>query len=245
MMNMEKDLIEVQRLHLSNLMKEIDVNRFVETEDQFKVIYTYDAVSMEGNNKIPFEEVGKLLKHKKLPDFSERDQKEILNHYQAFDTVLKWVEEKKPLTEDALKDLHEILVRGIFQGGTYRNVNIQIYGATHQPPDNVKVYDRMAKYFDKLEHFEGNMIEKAVYAHAALAKIHPFLDGNGRLARLVMNYYLLKGGYLAISIPLAERDEYIKHLETFKVDKNSMPLTLFIERLLLERYENMIESLEI
>ena len=98
-----------------------------------------------------------------------------------------------------LKDLHELLVDGIFQGGVYRNVNIQIIGATHQPPDYVKVYDRMAKVFRNLADFEGTPIERAVYINAAISKIHPFLDANGRVARLLMNYYLIKAGYLPVS----------------------------------------------
>jgi len=242
---MDKDLLEVQRKNLSNLLKECDENKVLLEEEQFTYVYTYDAISMEGKNKIPFEDVKRLIKHKTLPEYSEREQKEVLNHVKAFEWVKKYAGENRDVTEDMLKDLHELLVDGIFQGGVYRNVNIQIIGATHQPPDYVKVYDRMAKVFRNLADFEGTPIERAVYINAAISKIHPFLDANGRVARLLMNYYLIKAGYLPVSVPVGLREEYFKNLEIFKIEKNLTPLVEFITGLLVKRYENIINNLEI
>ncbi|HCZ23872.1 MAG TPA: Fic family protein, partial [Acholeplasmataceae bacterium] len=176
---------------------------------------------------------------------SEREQKEILNHLKAFEYVIKEAKTQKPFNEEKLKDIHEILVEGIFQGGVYRNVNINIFGATHQPPDYVKVYDRMAKFFVNLEQFDGTPLELATYAHASIAKIHPFVDANGRLAKLVLNYFLIKHNYLPISIPLEERENYIAYLESFKIEKDLNPLTLFFKELLIKRYENVLKELDI
>ena len=133
-----------------------------------------------------------------------------------------------------------------FQGGVYRNVNINIFGATHQPPDYVKVYDRMAKFFNNLDQFEGTPLELATYAHASIAKIHPFVDANGRLAgKLVLNYFLIKNNYLPISIPIEKRDAYIEYLEAFKTEKDLNPLTHFFKDLLIKRYENVLKELDI
>jgi Fic family protein len=219
---MEKDLLEVERQHLSNVMKELDQNTLDDVYKKFELIYTYDAVGMV-----------------------EKEQKEILNHLKAFEFVKKEVEEHKPFTEEKLKDIHEILVEGIFQGGVYRNVNINIFGATHQPPDYVKVYDRMAKFFRNLEEFEGTPLEKATYAHASIAKIHPFVDANGRLAKLVLNYFLMTSGYLPISIPISEREAYIDYLEAFKTEKDLKPLHDFFKKLLLSRYEEVLKELDV
>jgi fido (protein-threonine AMPylation protein) len=242
---MEKDLLEVERKHLSNILDECDPKQLLEVENAFKAVYTYDAVGMEGKNRVPFEDVKRLLVTKSLPEYCERDQKEILNHVKAFEYVSKHAKENTHFDEEMLKDIHEILVQGIFQGGIYRNVNIQIYGATHQPPDYIKVYDRMSKYFQALNDYKGDALEKAVFAHASIAKIHPFLDGNGRLARLVMNYFLMKANDLPISIPLDMRSIYFEHLETFKVEKDLKPLVEFIKSLLLKRYEEVIKQLEV
>jgi Fic family protein len=242
---MEKDLLEVEKQHLENVMKECDPSLLEDIEKKFALLYTYDAVGMVGKNRIPYEDVKRCSQAKALLEYSEREQKEILNHLNAFEFVLKEAKTKTPFNEEKMKDIHEILVEGIFQGGVYRNVNINIFGATHQPPDYVKVYDRMAKFFTNLEQFEGTPLELATYAHASIAKIHPFVDANGRLAKLVLNYFLVKNDFLPISIPLEQRENYIDYLEAFKTEKDLSPLMTFFKDLLIKRYESVLKELDI
>ena len=241
---MEKDLLEVERKHLSNVLKECEEKQVCDMEERFALTYTYDAVGM-GENRIPYDDVKRLSQAKALLEYSEREQKEILNHLKAYQYVKNEAQTGKVFDEEKLKDIHEILVEGIFQGGCYRNVNINIFGATHQPPDHVKVYDRMAKFFRNLEQFEGTPLERATYAHASIAKIHPFVDANGRLAKLVLNYFLMKNDFLPISIPLELRETYIEKLEIFKTEKDLNPLTDFFKELLIKRYEEVLKELDI
>ena len=241
---MEKDLLEVERKHLSNVLKECDEKQVNDMEEKFALTYTYDAVGM-GENRIPYEDVKRLSQAKALLEYCEREQKEILNHLKAYQFVKKEAKSGKSFDEEKLKDIHEILVEGIFQGGCYRNVNINIFGATHQPPDHVKVYDRMAKFFRNLGQFEGTPLEIATYAHASIAKIHPFVDANGRLAKLVLNYFLMKNDFLPISIPLELRETYIEKLEIFKTEKDLNPLKDFFKELLIKRYEEVLKELDI
>ena len=241
---MEKDLLEVERKHLSNVTKECDEKHIKEMDEKFALTYTYDAVG-RGENRIPYEDVKRLSQAKALLEYSEREQKEILNHLKAYEFVKNEAKERTPFDEEKLKDIHEILVEGIFQGGCYRNVNINIFGATHQPPDHVKVYDRMAKFFKNLSHFNGTPLEMATYAHASIAKIHPFVDANGRLAKLVLNYFLMVNDFLPISIPLELRETYIEKLEIFKTEKDLNPLKDFFKELLIKRYEEVLKELDI
>jgi Fic family protein len=243
---MEKDILEVQRHHLHNVLEEREDQALNDIMKQFMAVYTYDAISMEGQNRIPFEDVKRLIDTKALLDYSEREQKEVLNQLKAFDYLNHLLAHEIPLTEELTKDIHEILVDGIFPGGVYRQVNIQIMGANHQPTDYAKVYDRMHKHFKTLnENQFDSSIEKAVYAHAGIAKIHPFVDGNGRLTRLILNYYLMKSGYLPISISLKHKEHYFSLLETFKSEKNIQPLVLWIKQLMIERYESVMKQLEV
>ncbi len=242
---MEKDLLEVERQHLSNVVKECDPKQIEEVEKKFALLYTYDAVGMEGHNRIPYEDVKRLSQAKALLEYSEREQKEILNHLKAFEFVKKEAKEKKPFNEEKLKDIHEILVEGIFQGGVYRNVNISIFGASHQPPDHIKVYDRMSRFFREIDSFKGNVLETATYVHASIAKIHPFVDANGRLAKLVLNYFLMKSDYLPISVPLESKEIYFNRLESFKSDKDLKPLTEFFKAILIKQYEDVLKELDI
>ena len=245
LIDMEKDLLELGRQHLRNVAKECEEKQIEEAEKRFAWLYTYDAVGMAGHNRVPYEDIIRLSQNKALLGYSEREQKEILNHLKAYDYVKEMAHSKEEFNEEKLKDIHEILVEGIFQGGVYRNVNINIFGATHQPPDYVKVYDRMNKFFKNMEIFEGNPIEKATYAHASIAKIHPFVDANGRLAKLVLNYFLMKADYLPITIPLDMREQYIDVLEIFKTEKDIQPLVELFKSLLIKRYEEILKDLDI
>ena len=90
----------------------------------------------------------------------------------------------------------------------------------------------MDKYFTYLkEASKEDILEYISYSHLQLAKIHPFLDCNGRLARLVLNYELLVNGFKPVIITYKERDEYFKVLETFKVEKDIKPFVNFLEEL--------------
>lgn len=241
---MNENILEVNRLHLRNIIKDMGDERLIKEEEAFKVMYTYDAVSLEGSNKIPFEDVSRLISVGELPRYSEREHKEVLNHVKCFEEIERWVRKDYELTEVRLKDLHEMLVKDIFQGGLYRNVNIQITGAAHQPPNHVKVYDRMKKIFNDGENDNLTNYEKAILIPARIAKVHPFLDGNGRLARLIMNFYLMKAQHLPITIPLRIRDKYFKAIESYKIDKNLKPLEELIGTKLIIRYERLINNLE-
>ena len=241
---MNKSILELERKeYLTNIKSLINEKEYEQLQEKFKVLYTFDAISMQGTNKVSIDEVKKIIAGETVSGHSERDVKEVINHYKAINHVYLMVKNNMEMTEEGIKDIHEILTDGILNGGHYRNVNIRIPGATHQPPDYIKVYDRMKRYFYTLENYKNDDLEKAVFAHAELAKVHPFLDANGRLARLVMNYFLMKAGYIAVSMPASSKNDYIKVLETFKVEKDIKPFVSFIEDLLLKRYQQLNEAL--
>lgn len=221
-----------------------DSKKLEEIEKDFLNVFTYDQVSMEGRNKMPYESVKRLIELNDKSTFSEREIKEVLNHVKAYEEILNLTKTNDRLTEDNIKDIHQILEKDIQMGGVYRNLNIQIPGAIHQPPSYVKVYDRMKRMFNDLKDSPKTLFEEGIFIHANLSKIHPFLDANGRLSRLILNFYLIKSNYIPISIPLSKREEYFKNIEEFKVNKNIEPLKLFIIKLLNERYEKVINMLE-
>lgn len=241
---MQKELLEVLVRNLKNLMVDKKINDLSYFDKEFVARYTYDAISMEGRNKIPFEKIKFLIEHKQIPDYSEREIKEVLNHVRCYERICEWSKTKKELSEEDIKDLHNLLEDEIYIGGVYRNVNISITGAQHQPPNYVKVYDRMKRLFSDIESANLNYLDKGILMHATIAKIHPFLDGNGRLGRLVLNFYLMKSNLLPISISIEDRDDYFKQIEEFKINKNIEPLTSFIIDKLVARYELELKKLE-
>lgn len=242
---MNKNILELERKdYLTNIKGLINNKKYEQMQEKFKIQYTYDAISMQGTNKVTLDDVKKIITgDEQVKGYSEREIKEVINHYKAINHVYQMVKDGEEMTEDVIKDIHELLTEGILNGGNYRNVNIRIPGATHQPPDYIKVYDRMKRYFYTLSTYTDKPIEKAVFAHAELAKVHPFLDANGRLARLVMNYFLMKENYLAVTMSAKLKNRYIEVLETFKVEKDITPFVNFIEELLLQRYQQLNEEL--
>ena len=133
------------------------------------------------------------------------------------------------LTENDLKDIHEKVVNGFSNGGLYRNVDISIKGSNHTPPSFIKVYDRMKKYFDTINSEDLDVYYRIAFSHLQLMKVHPFLDGNGRLARIVLNCMLLHFSLKPIIIHSDEKEQYFNMLEEFKVNKNIEPFIEFIK----------------
>ncbi|MCV2232369.1 Fic family protein [Paracholeplasma manati] len=240
---MERGLLEAEKKHLLIALKEASKEELQKIESVFELEQAYAAIGFEGKNHITRAEVERLIKARQLLDRSEREQKEVLNHVKAYEFVKKAVEEKQPLTEDFVKDLHQIILEDIMVGGLYRQVNIQLMGSTHQPPDHVKVYDRMKKFFMNLEEFEGDAIERACYVHLSISKIHPFVDGNGRLARLLMNFVLMQNDYLPISISHDQIQAYFHALDTFKEQKDMTPMMELVNGLLIKRYNEVNQLL--
>ncbi len=220
---------------LSKALEEAkQTKNFLEISDEFLVNLVQSALSFD-NPSLKKEDVVKVLNDEVVGVNPEKVRK-IINQKNAFLKVLQMAKDKVELDENTLKDIHQILCNGEAEvGGLYRRVNISVKGSNHTPCSYEKVYDRMAKYFVFMQ--EGpkdNLWEYISYLHLQLAKIHPFLDGNGRLARLVLNYELMKNGFMPVIITSNEREQYFSTLESFKVDKDIKPFMDFLEELELK-----------
>jgi Fic family protein len=193
------------------------------------VDFVYNSLSFE-TDFVLREEVEAIL-NGRTQGIEEKKALLVQNHINAFNFIIDLLKHDVELDENKLKDLHEVLMKGIDIGGLYRNVDISIKGSNHTPPSHLKVYDRMKKYFDVLSAPTDNLWEKIAYSHAQLAKIHPFLDGNGRCARLVLNYMLMKHRLAPVVVPYEEKGRYFSTLETFKVNKDIVPFIEYIKEL--------------
>lgn len=241
---MQKELLLVEKNHLKEILKEQENDRYILIDNDFKIRLAYDAVHIEGTNSVTLEEAYTLKKVIKEHTLSELEQKELLNHVRAYEFINEHAKKQTPISEEFIKDIHQIILDEIMPGGLYRQVNVGLKGSIHQPPDYVKVYDRMKRLINHLDfEFVGDAIEKAAYVHLSIAKIHPFLDGNGRLGRLLMNYCLIRDGYLPISIDEKVKIEYFESLDSFKLEKTTKKLEDIIVKLLLVRYNEVILKL--
>lgn len=209
----------------------------------FELEYTHNSTAIEGNTltlletKVVIEE-GLSVGGKHL-----REIYEVINHNKAYQYIKKCISEDLILSEEIIKNIHNILMENIIPGGIYRNVDVYISGAEHTPPSPTEMYQQIKNfYFDLLEKKFVNEIELAAWTHAEFVRIHPFVDGNGRTARLIMNYQLMKKGFLPISIKKESRLEYFNTLEEYAVKGNLDPfvdMLLILEEEQLDKYLNM------
>ena len=208
-------------------------------EKDFELTYTHNSTAIEGNTLTLMETKVVLEDGISIGGKELREIYEVVNHKKAYYYVKKCIEEKKQLDENIVKDIHAFLTENIIVGGIYRNQEVRISGVGHTPPTGNTMYMQIKNFYVDLEwkRKEQNPIELAAWTHAEFVRIHPFMDGNGRTARLIMNYQLMMNGFLPISIAKENRLEYYNALEEYAVNGNLEPFLELIAILEEERLD--------
>ena len=193
-------------------------------EKDFELKFTHNSTAIEGNTLTLMETKVVLEDGVSIGGKELREIYEVINHKKAYEYVKKCIAENKPLTENIVKDLHAILTENIIVGGIYRNQDVRISGAGFTPPAGNEMYMQIKGFYEELNNKSDlNPIELAAWTHAEFVRIHPFIDGNGRTSRLLMNYQLLSYGFLPVSIDKETRLEYYNSLEEYAVNGNLQP----------------------
>ncbi len=186
-------------------------------EDWFRVELTYTSNAIEGNTLTRRETAMVVEKGIAVGGKTLIEHLEATNHAQALDWVRDQVKRKPhDLTEKDILQIHDIILKGIGDedAGHYRSVVVRISGSTVILPNPVRLPDLMGEFITWLKQANKlHPVELAAEAHYRLVTIHPFVDGNGRTARLLMNLILLMSGYPAAIIRKRDRLIYISSLE--------------------------------
>lgn len=214
-------------------------------EQAFEIEYTHNSTAIEGNTLTLMETKLVLEDGISVGGKSLREIYESINHKKAYCYVKGCIAKGLFLTEKTIKDIHALLMENILIGGVYRSVDVYISGARHTPPSPNEMYRQVKDFYADLnwKGNELNLIELAAWTHAEFVKIHPFSDGNGRTARLIMNYQLMANGFPAISIAKENRLEYFNTLEAYATEGDLTPFTEMIAELTeqqLDRYLSMM-----
>jgi Fic family protein len=187
-------------------------------DDWFRVELTYTSNAIEGNTLSRAETALVVEKGLTVGGKTLAEHLEATNHAHALDWVRQRVSESGlELTQKDILTLHEIILKGIddSNAGFYRGVPVRISGSRTVLPAPRKVPDLMDEFESWLASDSGKLhpAEFAAEAHYRLVTIHPFIDGNGRTARLLMNLILMRAGYPPAIIRLRERLKYLTSLE--------------------------------
>jgi fido (protein-threonine AMPylation protein)/transcriptional regulator with XRE-family HTH domain len=215
--------------------------------ESFGVEYTYESNKIEGNTLSLQETYLVIHDGLTIAGKSIQEHLEAINHDEAIDFIRELVESKLPLTEYRLKQIHHLVLKGIDRknAGVYRSVPVRIGGSSHVPPEPFEVPRLMEELFAFYEVEKKRMhpVLLAAEMHERLVTIHPFIDGNGRTARLLMNLILLRNGYTIAILKgnKTSRMNYYKALEAVQVDADTTP---FFNLIVQHVEESLVEHLK-
>ena len=245
--------------NLVSILNEIDVLK--KKLDQFRQFdsfrisqaleleYTFESNRVEGNTLTLRETDLVINEGLTISCKSMREHLEAINHQEAIGYIKHLIEKNSFLNEKEVLSIHNLILRGIHpeDAGRYRRVQVMIKGSSFMPPQPFMVAKEMEDFFIWYETNKNNLhpIVLAAEMHERLVTIHPFIDGNGRTSRLVMNLILLQNGYVIANIKgdYDSRMQYYNALEIAQTKNKKEDFLLFvaqIEKESLERYLQII-----
>lgn len=185
-------------------------------QEKLLLEWTYHSNAIEGNT-LTMKETKVVLEGITIGGKTLREHLEVINHRDAIQYVEEIVHGKEVLSEWQIKNIHRLVLKGIddIHAGVYRSEQVFISGAKHIPPAHYIIQEKMDRmmqwYHNKGQ--ELHPVERAAMLHAIFVGIHPFVDGNGRTARLLLNLELMKSGYPAMIIKVENRLQYYEALD--------------------------------
>lgn len=221
--------IKINKAKLDALLKNKDnitvLNKWLKTE----LAYTSNAI--EGNTLTRRETTLAIEENLTSGSKPISHYLEAINHAKAYEFIVETARHKIKTDESVVLQIHKIILSGIdeMNAGFYRSVRVHISGSQTILPNPLKVPSLMKEFSDWLSHDKEEAIFKAIEAHYKLVSIHPFIDGNGRTSRLLMNLILLEAGYAPIIIRPIDRKRYLSALETYQTKGND---TIYINFML-------------
>ena len=207
--------------------------------------WTYNSNGIEGNT-LTLRETQVVLEGITVGGKSIKEHLEAINHEKAIIYLNDLVKEEHPITEWNIRNIHQLILKEIDDdnAGKYRNENVTIKGATHIPPDYVKVPELMEKLILNYNNWNNyHPIIQAALLHGELVKIHPFVDGNGRTSRLLMNLDLMNHGYNPVIIKKEDRLEYYAALDKAHTTGDYTDFIKLITKLEIEILNKYLELL--
>ncbi len=191
--------------------------------EQFTIEWTYNSNAIEGNTLTLQETALVINRGLTIGKKTLIEHFEAINHKEGIELVERFVERKKELDEEFIKSLHKVILKNIddASAGVYRKTNVRILGAVHIPPNPIKIPDLIQEFL--AWYYENKYVlsipELAANVQYKFVCIHPFIDGNGRTSRLLMNLILMQHGYPPAVILNIDRKKYYRVLKMADLDR--------------------------
>ena len=212
--------------------------------EEFTVEYTYNSNAIEGNT-LTLRETDMVLRGLTIDRKPLKDHMEAVGHKEAFDFVRELVQEKAPLSERIIKQIHHLVLADKKEDrGIYRRVPVRIMGAHHEPVQPYLIVPKMEQLLADFTASKDHIVTKLAWFHIEFEAIHPFIDGNGRTGRLLVNLELMKAGYPPIDIKFADRLAYYNAFDEYHVKHNLSAMEQLFARYIDERLDTYLTMLK-
>lgn len=204
-------------------MRPLNETELKRLRDEFIIENTYDSNAIEGNT-LTLRETALVLEGVTIGEKPLKDHLEAIGHKEAFEYVIGLANKNTPLTESVIKDIHILVLMNDRENkGKYRSVPVRISGALHTPPQPYLVAPQMetliADYAEAVK--SKHIIEAVAKFHLRFEGVHPFIDGNGRTGRLILNLELIKAGFLPVNIKFSDRRKYYDCFDKYYGDNHT------------------------
>ena len=207
----------------------------------------YNSNAIEGNT-LTLSETKVVLEGITIGGRSIIEHLEVINHREAILFVEDLVSKKESLSEWNVRNIHALVLKGIDDqnAGKYRGENVVISGSTHIPPKHYEIKHLMerliAEYQNTWPHYHP--VVRATLLHGEFVRIHPFVDGNGRTARLLLNLELMKNGFTPIIIKNRNRADYYRVLDLAHTTMDYGPFVGLVSGVVVESQKLWLPVLE-
>ena len=206
-----------QELDTRRPLTEGEVARLTE---EFIIEYTYNSNAIEGNT-LTLRETDLVLRGLTIDQKPLKDHMEAVGHKEAFEFVTELVKENTPVSEYIIKQIHYLVLADKKDDrGVYRRIPVRIMGAQHEPVQPYLIEPKMEQLLREFNESTEHIVTKLARFHIEFEGIHPFIDGNGRTGRLLVNLELMKAGYPPIDIKFTDRIAYYNAFDEYHVKHN-------------------------
>ena len=228
-------------------LRQLNETELHRLRDEFIIENTYNSNAIEGNTLTLRETALILQEGITIAEKPLKDHLEAIGYKDAFNYIIELTEWNTRLTETIIKDIHSlVLMNDARNKGVYRNIPVTILGAVHKPPQPYLITPQMEQLIiDYTETINTkHIIESAAEFHLRFEGIHPFIDGNGRTGRLIMNFELMKAGLLPVNIKYSDRMKYYDCFDDYYTTGDISMLCGLIEQYEIYELEKYIDILK-
>lgn len=240
-------LVEVDRLkeQLAS-MRPLSQGEVEALREEFIIEHTHQSTAIEGNT-LTLKETALVLQGITIDRKPLKDHLEAVGYKEAYEYVERLVKEQKMLSAYEICSIHSLVLADRLEDrGRWRRVPVRIMGASVEPPQPYMIEPMVGELLNDYSTVMARLhtVERVSLFHLRFEGIHPFVDGNGRTGRLLLNMQLMQAGYPPINVKFADRKRYYDAFEDYVVTGSPQAMTNLVAEYLKERMTSMLSLLE-